>query len=223
MPFAKAQRIKPATRSSVFWGVRPRGNASFYKCGALKRSFQCRALKLKNFRIPPSHPPAIVSHSKTPVTRATGGTHLGVFFAPIPTLPPWYFITPKNNHLAINWGTPFGGYWQDKSRILDKCGLFACVASCVLRCGLCRCVIALRAFFLRFVFLRPAVIACVAYCAAYAFRGTSRKGKRGATRGKRPWVFSPRAFRADECGRMHSRSALSEQTSGAPIKIKSIN
>ena len=63
---------------------------------------------------------------------------------------------------------------------------------------------------LRFV-LRPAVIACVAYCAAYAFRGTSREGKRGATRGKRPWVFSPRAFRADECGRMHSRSALPEK------------
>ena len=97
---AKAQRIKPATRSSVFWGVRPSGSVSFYKCGALK---------LKNFRIPPSLPPAIGSYSQTPVTRATGGTHLGGIFAPIPTLPPWYFITPKNNGLAINWGTPFGG------------------------------------------------------------------------------------------------------------------
>ena len=47
---------------------------------------------------------------------------------------------------------------------------------------------------LRFV-LRPAVIAC----AAFFFAGF--EGKRGATRGKRPWVFSPRAFRADECGR----------------------
>ena len=26
---AKAQRIKPATRSSVFWGVRPSGSVSF--------------------------------------------------------------------------------------------------------------------------------------------------------------------------------------------------
>ncbi|MBR2979893.1 MAG: hypothetical protein IKC51_08175, partial [Myxococcaceae bacterium] len=49
------------------------------------------------------------------------------------------------------------------------------------------------------------------------------EGKRGATRGKRPWVFSPRAFRAEALDRTHSRSALSEQTSGAPIKIKSIN
>ncbi len=115
----------------------------------------------------------------------------GVFFAPIPTLPPWYFITPKKNHLAINWGTPFGGYWQDKSRILDKCGLFACVAACVLRCGLCRCV------------LRVFVVACVfaLSCAAFCLCGTSRKGKRGATRGKRPWGFPPRAFRADKCGR----------------------
>ena len=60
------------------------------------------------------------------------------------------------------------------------------------------CAAAFVAALLRCVrFLRPAVIAC----AAYAFRGTSREGKRGATRGKRPWVFSPRAFRADECGR----------------------
>ena len=73
--------------------------------------------------------------------------------------------------------------------------------------------IALRPAFLRalhFV-LRPAVIARVSYCAAYAFCGTSRKGKRGATRGKRPWVFSPRVIRADECGRMYSRSALPEK------------
>ena len=73
--------------------------------------------------------------------------------------------------------------------------------------------IALRPAFLRalhFVF-HPAVISRVSYCAAYAFCGTSRKGKRGATRGKRPWGFPPRAFRAEECGRMHSRSALPEK------------
>ena len=118
----------------------------------------------------------------------------GVFFAPIPTLPPWYFITPKNNGLAINWGTPFGGYWQDKSRILDNVRAF-----CV-RCGL--------RFALRYLSRR---FSCFCRCAAFCLCGTSRKGKRGATRGKRPWVFSPRAFRADECGRMHSRSALPER------------
>ena len=49
------------------------------------------------------------------------------------------------------------------------------------------------------------------FCVALRFVFAGFEGKRGATRGKRPWVFSPRAFRADECGRMHSRSALSEQ------------
>ena len=72
------------------------------------------------------------------------------------------------------------------------------------------------------IVLRPAVIARVAYCAAYAFRGTSRKGKRGATRGKRPWGFSPRVIRAEECGRTHSRSALPEQFLGM-IVFKNIN
>ena len=31
MPCAKAQRIKPATRSSVFWGVAPWRKRIFYK------------------------------------------------------------------------------------------------------------------------------------------------------------------------------------------------
>ena len=53
------------------------------------------------------------------------------------------------------------------------------------------------------VILRVFVVACVfaLSCAAFCLCGTSREGKRGATRGKRPWVFSPRAFRADKCGR----------------------
>ena len=56
------------------------------------------------------------------------------------------------------------------------------------RCGLCRCIRA----------------RCV-------LRSAGFKGKRGATRGKRPWVFSPRVIRADAFGRMHLRSALPEQ------------
>ena len=69
---------------------------------------------------------------------------------------------------------------------------------------------ALRPAFLRALRFFFAFCAAV-FVAAYAFCGKSREGKRGATRGKRPWVFSPRAFRADECGRMHSRSALPEK------------
>ena len=44
---AKAQRSKPATRSSVFWGVRPSGSVSFYKCRALKHKSNEVALKRK--------------------------------------------------------------------------------------------------------------------------------------------------------------------------------
>ena len=45
------------------------------------------------------------------------------------------------------------------------------------------------------------------------------KGKRGVKRGKRPWVFSPLVIKANERVRTHSRSALSEQKSGAPKNI----
>ena len=51
---------------------------------------------------------------------------------------------------------------------------------------------------------------------------TVAEGKRGATRGKQPLVFPPRAFRAEERGRMHSRFALSEQSLGMSI-FKDIN
>ena len=91
-----------------------------------------------------------------------------------------------------------GTHLGDIGRMLNN-GQAFCVR-CVLRCGLCRC--ALRVF----------VVACVFACAAFCLCGTTAEGKRGATRGKRPWVFSPRAFRADECGRMHSRSALPEKS-----------
>ena len=70
----------------------------------------------------------------------------------------------------------------------------------------CRCV----------RFLRPAFLRALR-CLLSGF-----EGKRGATRGKRPWVFSPRAFRADECGRMHSRSALPEKFLEI-IVLKNIN
>ena len=70
------------------------------------------------------------------------------------------------------------------------CGLFACVAACVI------------AFALRPLSLRLALRAFFAFCVTCFLRcGKSRKGKRGATRGKQPWVFSPRVIRADECGR----------------------
>ena len=61
---------------------------------------------------------------------------------------------------------------------------------------------ALRAFF---------ALSCVAL---FFLRVLKEKGERQVRKimpGKRPWVFSPRAFRADECGRMHSRSALPEK------------
>ena len=51
---------------------------------------------------------------------------------------------------------------------------------------------------------------------------TVAKGKRGATRGKQPLVFPPRAFRANECDRTRSRSALSERRLGMSI-FKDIN
>ena len=51
---------------------------------------------------------------------------------------------------------------------------------------------------------------------------TVAEGKRGATRGKQPLVFPPRAFRAEERGRMHSRFALSEQSLGM-IVFKDMN
>ena len=38
---------------------------------------------------------------------------------------------------------------------------------------------------------------------------TVAEGKRGAARGKQPLVFPPRDFRANECDRTRSRSALS--------------
>ena len=111
----------------------------------------------------------------------------GVFFAPIPTLPPWYFITPKNNHLVINWGTPFGGYWQDKSRILDnvrafcvRCGLrFAlrpafCAAACVLRCGL---RFALRPLSLRIACFGRCVRFCVELRCVLSLRVLKEKGE----------------------------------------------
>ena len=48
---------------------------------------------------------------------------------------------------------------------------------------------------------------------------TAAEGKRGATRGKQPLVFPPREWRADECGRMRSRSALSERFLGIMLLI----
>ena len=73
------------------------------------------------------------------------------------------------------------------------------------------------------VILRVFVVACVfaLSCAAFCLCGKSRKGKRGATRGKRPWVFSPRAFRADECGRStHDPRFLSRK---AELQERSFN
>ena len=77
---------------------------------------------------------------------------------------------------------------------------------------LCFRVIALRVFLRRFRarrVLRSFVVAffCVrflrAFCVAFlrVFCVKVFEGKRGAKRGKRPWVFSPLAIRADECGR----------------------
>ena len=108
MPCAKARRIESATRWSVFWGVRPSGSASFYKC---------RALKLKNFRIPPSHPPAIVSHSKIPVTRATGGTHLGGIFRSHPHPPTLVFYHTQKQWSCNQLGDPIWGSFYKNIKI----------------------------------------------------------------------------------------------------------
>ena len=63
----------------------------------------------------------------------------------------------------------------------------------------------LRVLFLRCVrFLRPAVIACAAFCVAFFLQVLKEKGERQVRKimpGKRPWVFSSRVIRADECGR----------------------
>ena len=132
------------------------------------------------------------------IIRSTGGTHLGGIFRSHPHPPTLVFYHTQKQSSCNQLGNPI---WGIKAGFWIMCGLLACVAACVLCCGLCRCV------------LRVFVVACVfaLSCAAFCLCGTSREGKRGATRGKRPWVFSPRAFRADECGRMHSRSALPER------------
>ena len=51
---------------------------------------------------------------------------------------------------------------------------------------------------------------------------TVAEGKRGAARGKQPMVFPPRDFRANECDRTRSRSALSERRLGMSV-FKDIN
>ena len=62
---------------------------------------------------------------------------------------------------------------------------------------------------------------CPAAAAGPTFGGSEDRrpaeGKRGATRGKQPLVFPPRAFRANECDRTHSRSALSERRLGMSV------
>ena len=79
------------------------------------------------------------------------------------------------------------------------CVLFFCVLRHV------RCALSFAYVFWRLLF----ALSCVELRYVLFFAGF--EGKRGATRGKRPWVFSPRVIRADECGRMHSRSALPER------------